>query len=41
MLQLHVEKVYGLIADEGLPATEVGGPWRFDEGAVRDWFKQR
>jgi excisionase family DNA binding protein len=41
LFQLHVETVYDLIAREGLPATKLGGSWRFDEGELRKWFKQR
>ena len=41
ILQLNVEKVYDLIADEGLPATKVGGQWRFEEFEIREWFKSR
>ena len=41
ILQINVEKVYDLIASEQLPATKVGGQWRFDESAVHRWFQRR
>ena len=37
-LKLHVETVYALIAQQGLPAARVGGRWRFEEAKVREWF---
>ena len=39
LLQLNIETVYDLIAREGLPATKLGGSWRFDESELREWFK--
>ena len=40
-LQLKSETVYLLISKEGLPASKVGGQWRFDIEEVRVWFKQQ
>ena len=38
LLRVHVETVYALIAQQGLPAARVGGRWRFEEAKVREWF---
>ena len=39
LLQLSVETVYDLIARDGLPATKLGGSWRFDESELCAWFR--
>ena len=41
MLRVNVETVYRLLADEGLPATKVGGSWRFEREAIQAWFRGR
>ncbi len=41
LFKLNVETVYLLIAQQGLPATKIGGQWRFDESEIREWFKDR
>ena len=41
LFKLNVETVYLLIAQQGLPATKIGGQWRFDESEIREWFKRR
>lgn len=39
LFQLNVETVYDLIARDGLPATKLGGSWRFDESELCAWFR--
>ncbi len=41
LFKLNAETVYLLIAQQGLPATKIGGQWRFDESEIREWFKER
>jgi excisionase family DNA binding protein len=41
LFQINVETVYDLIARDGLPATKLGGSWRFDEAELRTWFRTR
>ena len=40
-LKLKSETIYMLITREGLPASKVGGQWRFDIEEVTAWFKQQ
>ena len=40
-LKLKSETIYALINKEGLPASKVGGQWRFDIEEVKAWFKQQ
>lgn len=41
LLKLNPETVYNLIAKEDLPATKVGGQWRFLESEIHEWFESR
>jgi excisionase family DNA binding protein len=41
LLKLNVETVYTLIAKHGLPASKIGGQWRFDEAKIRAWIESR
>jgi excisionase family DNA binding protein len=40
-LRLNVETVYALVAKEDLPASKVGGQWRFEEAKIRTWLEAR
>jgi excisionase family DNA binding protein len=40
-LQVNVETVYALIANDNLPAVKVGGQWRFDENEFRAWINRK
>lgn len=40
-LKLKSETIYMLITKGGLPASKVGGQWRFDMGEVKAWFRQQ
>ena len=40
-LRLKSETIHMLITKEGLPASKVGGQWRFDIEEVRAWFKKQ
>ena len=40
-LKLKSETIYMLITKEGLPASKVGGQWRFDIEEVKVWFRQQ
>ncbi len=39
LLQVHVETVYLLITKQGLPASKVGGQWRFEEDKIHAWLE--
>ena len=39
LFQVNVETVYDLIARDGLPATKLGGAWRFSESELVAWFR--
>ena len=41
IFQVHVETIYVLIKEDGLPAAKIGHRWRFEESKVRDWFENR
>ena len=41
LFKLNVEVVHALIAEGRLPATEIGGQWRFEEPELRTWLKER
>ncbi len=41
LLQLNVETVYRLIANDRLPATRIGRTWRFEAEQVLQWFRTR
>ena len=40
-LKVKSETICVLIKKEGLPASKVGGQWRFDADEVKGWFKQQ
>jgi excisionase family DNA binding protein len=40
LLKLNIETVYTLVSKNDLPATKIGGQWRFDESEIREWFKE-
>ena len=40
-LQLKSETICALIKKDNLPASKVGGQWRFDIEEVKDWFKRQ
>ena len=37
-LKLHVESIYRLISQRGLPAVKLGGQWRFRLSEVDQWL---
>ena len=39
LFKLNVETVYDLVGGGQLPATKLGGQWRFDASEIREWFK--
>ena len=39
LFQLNVDSVYDLVGAGQMPATKLGGRWRFDESELREWFK--
>ena len=41
IFQVHVETIYILIKEDGLPAAKIGHRWRFEESKVRAWFENR
>ncbi len=40
LFKLNVETVYDLVGNGQLPATKLGGQWRFDASEIREWFRQ-
>lgn len=41
LFQLNVDSIYDLVGAGQLPATKLGGRWRFDESELREWFRNR
>lgn len=40
-LQVSKEKVYKLCQRGRMPASKIGGQWRFDKKEVEDWARQQ
>lgn len=40
-LQVSKEKVYKLCQRGRMPASKIGGQWRFDKKEVDDWARQQ
>ncbi len=40
-LKLNVETIYGLMKSGQLPAIKIGGRWRMEASALREWFRAR
>ena len=41
LFKVNLETVYNLISKEELPATKVGGQWRFSEAEINEWLKNQ
>ena len=41
LLRLNVDTVYALIAKRDLPASKIGGQWRFEQCAIHGCFRNR
>ncbi len=41
ILNLNTETVYRLVAQEGLPASKIGGQWRFQTSRVLAWVDEQ
>jgi len=39
LFKINVETVYDLVRAGKLPATKIGGQWRFDDAEIREWFR--
>lgn len=39
LFKINIETVYDLAGSGRLPATKIGGQWRFENGEIRSWFK--
>jgi len=40
-LQVSKEKVYKLCQRGRMPASKIGGQWRFDKNEVENWARQQ
>ncbi len=40
LFKVNVETVYDLAGSGSLPATKIGGQWRFESDEIRNWFKK-
>ena len=40
LFQLNVDSVYDLVGTGQMPATKLGGRWRFDASELREWFRE-
>ncbi|MBI4834792.1 MAG: helix-turn-helix domain-containing protein [Planctomycetes bacterium] len=41
LIGVHERKVYQLAQEGKIPATKVGGTWRFDVDTIKKWFKKQ
>lgn len=41
LFKVNIETVYDLAGSRTLPATKIGGQWRFDSDEIREWFKNQ
>jgi excisionase family DNA binding protein len=39
LFKINVETVYDLVRAGKLPATKIGGQWRFQSDEIHEWFK--
>jgi len=39
LFKINVETVYDLVRGGKLPATKIGGQWRFQSTEIHDWFR--
>ena len=40
-LGFHLVTIYRLLKQDQIPATKIGGQWRFRKDVLDDWFLQR
>jgi len=39
LFKINVETVYDLVRVGKLPATKIGGQWRFQSAEIHEWFR--
>ena len=39
LFKINVETVYDLVRVGKLPATKIGGQWRFQDSEIHEWFR--